>query len=870
ADVRFRSDDKVGNEYGGLAVQFGSSTGHEDDYPKLMALTKVGDSYRFDVRKQNEFAGSASTSWYVSVFKIFDENRIYAPSFTNMDLRITEETEIEITSPNTDSHPETEIWYSLDGGRNWILYSGPFTVAGEGEHTILARTRNAALEGADSEGYSEITEQTYIITDNEVFELVTDASSLKENDRIVFVNAVEFTAGVENGDKTTLDNKYGADAAWYSFSKLDTGKFVTEKIEAIDDNAIPMMITVPSESNIQVFRLEYDTSASNPERPWLLNAGDINNNGADSYLRSAGEKNFGFTDLPDEIEQRQYMNAGIDISTRADYGSYRTSNYTSYNTPSVKVDVEYNAFVTFNGTNGTTNYLRFNPSGNDPHFQAYKENRDSKDAPTQNTWPVRIYRATKRVLPPTVTVYDATAADNKAYETEIETFNNAVRVVIRHNPKTDEGTDLLYSWSKSLNNAPVLSEYLPAEPEDAEEIQLRVDGDKVQMLINGEWKSIDGLSSIEGRHVLRAVAADEMNASESLPRLINFQCAKPLVAKAADSNAVSVTRPTVFTQNAAYYYAYDDDEMVIDDDHRINYVEGTVDFETIAFDGHEKVRVVAVKKGYANSEEAVYTPYTFTPRAHAIQLLELTDEGKENFKALLDDNDKNFISDNAPCYVTYRTIPNGQFYLLKETGLGVEGEFEMAACNDNVAARELIDYRPVNAQSARVNVKFTTDYYVHVLDETEFNATLGETAAVGEAKVYVNGSTNGRPAQAATFKLNGEDRTYHGILLKRRGRIGTIVLKSEITYNVVNDENAEETYVENGYDQITPVIPSVYGGHYAYVYSQDEQDLNETYPTDFLKFKVESRIKKNADGSWAQSEVLIPTADLNPRHFNAV
>lgn len=875
ADVRFRSlaVDGQGNEYGGVTVQFGSATGHEETYPKLMALTRTADGYRFDVRKDADFKGSASSSWYVSIFKLFDENYLYAPSFTNMDLRITEETEIEITSPNSDTHPDTEIWYSLDGGNTWTLYTGAFTIAGEGEHHIMARTRNAALNGTDADGYSEITEQTYIITDNEVFELVTDTSSLKENDRIIFVNAIEFTAGVRNtdgtpiADRTQLDNKYGADADWYSFAKLDGGKFITEGIDAIDDNDVPQMITVPSESNIQVFRLEYDTSAANPERPWLLNAGDIDGKGADSYLRSSGEKNFGFTSLPDDIEQRQYMNCGIEISTLSDYGYYRTSNYTSYNSPGAKEDIESNAFVTFNGPNGTTNYLRFNPSGTDPHFQAYKENSDSKNQPTQNTWPVRIYRATKRVLPPTVTVYDAQDED-KAYETEIETFNNAVRVVIRHNPKTDEGTDLRYSWSKSMANAPVLSEYLAADPVDAEEIQLLVDGDKIEMLMDGEFKAIDELPDIEGKHVLRAVAVDEMNASESLPRLINFQCAKPILGKAEESDAVSVTRPAIFTQDAVLYYAYDNDAMVIDDAHMVNYVAGTTDYETIPFEGHEKVRVVAVKKGYKQSEEAVYTPYTFTPRAHAIQLLELTAEGKANFAGLLDEADANFIKADEPCYVTYRTVPNGQFYLLREDNLGVEGEFELAACNDNAAARELIDYRPQNSSQDKVNVKFTTDYYVHVLDEDDFHKTVGDDA-VPTAKIFVNSSTSGRPAQAATFKLNGEDKTYHGVLLKRHGAIGTLVLKSEVTYNIVNN-GSTETYVENGYDEITPVIPSVYGGHYAYVYSQEEQDLNAIYPTDFLKFKVESRVKKNADGSWAESEVLIPTAELNPRHFDAV
>ena len=859
-DVRFLSQaaDGRGNEYGGITAQFGSASGNEETYPKLMALTRSGDGYRFDVRSDADFKGAAASSWYVSVFKIFDKNHLYAPSFSNLDLRITEETPIEITSPNSDNNPETEIWYSINGGSDWILYNGPFTVSGEGEFTLLARARNAALEGGDSEGYSETVSQTYVITFDEVFELVTDASTLKENDRIVFVNAIPM-----NDDHIEGTASIDLGTGWFSPTEIDGGKFKAECVNVFDNNEIPQLVSVPSDSKIQVFRLEYDTSAANPERPWLLNAG-VDEDGDARYLYSSSAKYLAFKNLPDNISERQYMNVGFDISTVSDYKSYRTSNGTSFGSGTKdedKIAVEYNAFVSFNGTS-ISNTVRFNPTGS-LHFNGYDKN--TKESPTQNTWPVRIYRATKRVLPPTVTVFDA-AAEDKAYGSEIDTFNNAVRVVIRQNPRTDdESAELLYSWSKTVENAPVLSEYLNAVPADAEEIELYVDGNKIQMKINGHFTDIDELSSIEGTHVLRAVAATDLNASESLPRVINFQCTKPVLSKADTDNAVKVTRPATYTVNATLYYAYDDEEIVTDEAHRIKYVAGTTDYETIAFDGHDKVKVIAVKAGYENSEVAVYTPYTFTPRAHAIQLLELTAEGKENFKALLADDAKAFIDDDKPCYVTYRTVETGQFYLLKETGLGVDGEFELAACTDNEAARKLIDYRPANAQMDKVNVKFTTDYYVHVLDESDFFATVGEDAIVKEAKIYVNNSTNGRSAQAATFKLNGEDKVYHGMLLKRYGAIGTIVLKSEIEY-----EANGETYVENGYDQITPLIPSVYGGHYAYVYSQEEQGLSEAYPTDFLKFNIESRVKKNDDGSWATSEVLIPTADLNPRHFNAV
>lgn len=852
ADVRFHSiaESDYGNEYGGVTVQFGSPDGHETDYPKLMALTRTGaDSYRFDVRKEADFTAATPSSWYVSIFKVFDPTMLYAPSFTNLDSRVTPETKIEITSPNTENNPETEIWYSMDGGATWTKYTEAFVISEIGTYTIQARTRNANLTGGDADGYSDIVTQTYIVTDNEIFELVTDASTLKENDRVIFVNAIKFPYGAEGS------------SGWYAPTTFDSsnGRFESTSVEPVDPNeAIPMQLTVPSESNIQVFRLEYDTSAKDPARPWLLYA-----NGHKKYLRSAKEKSFELVDLPDDVDSRQYLNAGFEIGTVNDFNVYN-KNGNNYNT-GAKGNVEHKLTATFNGISMKT-HIRFNPQGGE-RFRGYDVANDG-----QNTWPTRIYRAAKRVLPPTVTVYDATAEGDKAYETEIETFSNAVRVVIKHNPNTDKGADLLYSWSQSKENAPVLSEYLEAEPKDAAEIQLRVDGNSIEIFRNGSFGNIDGLATIEGNHVLRAVTTDGINTSASLPRIINFKCSKPVVSKGT-GNAVQVTRPGGYTIGARLYYSYDDEPIVEDEAHRLNYASGSTMFEQIPFDGHSKVNVQAVKDGYEPSDIAVYTPYTYVPRAHAVQLLELTDEGKAEYAKLLGSDAEGFI-DETPCYVTNRTVETGQFYIIKESG----DELLMTPCTDNVKARELKDYRPANTSAAKVNVKWTTDYYVHVVDEDALLSAIGGAEKLGNgdnavddgeivAKIFVNGSADGIGTKRSTFMLNGVPKVYHGALLKRHGAIGTIMLNSTVEYTV-KAETGDENYAESGSDQITPLIPSVYGGSYAYTYSQEPQDLTRDYPTDFLKFKVESRVKKNDDGTPSESEVLIPTSEVDPRHLD--
>lgn len=848
ADVRFRTatNSDYGNEYGGVTVQFGSPDGHELDYPKLMALTRTGaDSYRFDVRKEADFKAAAtasSGSWYVSIFKVFDPKMLYAPSFTNLDSRVTPETKIEITSPNTENNPETEIWYSMDEGATWTKYTEPFTIPTMGTYNVWARTRNANLTGGDEDGYSDIVKQTYIVTDNEIFELVTDASTLKENDRIVFVNAINFPYCEET------------ETGWYAAAQFNTDLFEPESVEPVDaSEAIPSQIIIPSESSIQVFRLEYDTSAKNPDRPWVLFANGHEN---PVYLRSAAAKKFELASLPETIDDRQYFNVGFDIATSVDFGSYGKTNNNYWTNDNLKTDVEANATVTFNGRS-VKNFIRYNPNGNPSRFRAY--DNGGKGTPSNTTWPVRVYRATKRVLQPTVTVYDAVEADGGAYESTIETFGNAVRVAIQHNPKTDEGTNLLYSWSAKKENAPVLSEYLKAVPETAKSITLLVDGNSIQILADGEYVDIDGLANIDGRHILRAVASDGINTSPSLPRAINFKCIKPVLAKGEGSN-VDVKRPDVYTHDARLYYAYDDNEVTEDEAFRVNYIEGTTELAPIPFDGHDKVKVVAFKDGYEPSDAAVYTPHTFTPSAKAVQLMELTDEGKA---AMAEYCEAGFI-DEEKVYVTSEQL-DGTAYVVKERG----GVLKLTAITDFDKASGVIKYLPEKPGDAKVNAKWTTDYYVEVVDETAMTEAIG-AANITEVMVYVNGSTTGQAAQRVAVTAADGTKYFRSLLLKRGGAIGTIMLSSTMSY-VVQGSLGNEVYNETGAGQITPYIPTAYGGSYTYDYSRDEQDLTGKYAGDFLKFEVESRVKKDASGiDWDKSEVLIPTNKVTPHHLDAV
>lgn len=859
ADLRLRStvSSEYGNEYGGLTVQFGVAEGESDTYPKFMALTKTaGGDYQFDVRAAADFTAADPSSWYVSIFKAFDPNLLYAPSFATIDAIVTPDTGVEIISANSATHPDTEIWYSIDGGTTWEKYTAPFYLTEVGNtYTVQARTRNASLTGGDAEGYSGIVSKTYTVTDMEIYELVTDASTLKENDRVIFVNAIYFPYGEEGS------------SGWYAPTTFDTdGRFNSTWVAPVDaSEAIPTQLMVPSDAGIQAFRLEYDTSATDENRPWLIYAV-----GKEKYLRSAEAKKFELVDLPGTVEERQYLNAGFEIGTVNDFNVYNKSG-TDYNTGE-KGEVEYKLTATFNGLDSVQTHIRFNPQGG-LRFRGYDVYHNGS-----GTWPTRMYRTTKRVLPPTVTVYDATVEGDKAYSSQVTTYSNPVRVLIKNNPRSDKGVYMMYSWSESLDAAPVLSEYQSAVPPTAEDIELLVDGNSIKIKDGEAFVGIEALPTIEGKHILRAVTTDGSAISSSLPRTVNFKCAKPVLSKGEGDN-VNISRPEAYTIGATLYYAYDEENFVIDDAHKVSYVDDTNEFAPIAMGEHSKVKVVAVKEGYADSDVAVFTLHTYTPQAHAVQLLELTDAGKTNYAGLLGNAEEGFIEETGKCYVTYRTVESQPFFLLKEAA---DGTLLMAKCNNTAAARELAEYRPTNT-TGKVNVKWTTDYYVFVADEDDMLTSIGGAGVLGNGdatvddgeivtNVYVNGATTPIAGQKATVDMGDETtKTYYGAIVRQNGAIGTITLRSTLAYSIYNGEGAAaDDYSEEGFGQITPLIPSVYGCDVAYEYDVDAESLASKYATDFVKLNVESRVKKDGEGKASVSAALLPTAEAAPRHLKAV
>ena len=355
------------------------------------------------------------------------------------------------------------------------------------------------------------------------------------------------------------------------------------------------------------------------------------------------------------------------------------------------------------------------------------------------------------------------------------------------------------------------------------------------------------------------MASDGINTSPSLPRAINFKCIKPVLAKGEGSN-VDVKRPDVYTHDGRLYYAYDDNEVTEDEAFRVNYIEGTTELAPIPFDGHDKVKVVAFKDGYEPSDVAVYTPHTFTPSAKTVQLMELTDEGKA---AMAEYCEAGFI-DDGKVYVTANQL-DGTAYVVKER----DGVLKLTAITDFDKASGVIKYLPEKPGDAKVNAKWTTDYYVEVVDETAMTEAIG-AANITEVMVYVNGSTTGQAAQRVAVTAADGTKYFRSLLLKRGGAIGTIMLSSTMSY-VVQGSLGNEVYNETGAGQITPYIPTAYGGSYTYDYSRDEQDLTGKYAGEFLKFEVESRVKKDASGiDWDKSEVLIPTNKVTPHHLDAV
>ena len=265
--------------------------------------------------------------------------------------------------------------------------------------------------------------------------------------------------------------------------------------------------------------------------------------------------------------------------------------------------------------------------------------------------------------------------------------------------------------------------------------------------------------------------------------------------------------------------------------------------------------------------------YKATPlvESKAMQLLEITAIGKTKFASYLGSENAGFI-DESPCYVINEAGIGGQYYVMKESG----NEIKLAALTENMEVRALIDYRPTSATSDGVNVKWTTDYLVQVLEESEFARVVGGATFVGNGDdaiseeeisgaVYVNGSLDGVAFKRVSVNEGELTKTYRCAKVAREGVVGTADIEIAIQYTLsgVNTEKRRQI-------SVTPKLPGVYGGWYTYIYDEDDASLADTYATDFVKLKVKSNVQQDGLGNPIESEVLVPATEVSTRYFNAV
>lgn len=267
----------------------------------------------------------------------------------------------------------------------------------------------------------------------------------------------------------------------------------------------------------------------------------------------------------------------------------------------------------------------------------------------------------------------------------------------------------------------------------------------------------------------------------------------------------------------------------------------------------------------------IYYKATALSESKAMQLLELTAIGKTKFASYLGSENAGFI-DESPCYVTNEAGIGGQYYVMKESG----NEIKLAALTENMEVRALIDYRPTSATSDGVNVKWTTDYLVQALEESEFARVVGGATLVGNGDeaiseeeisgaVYVNGLLDGIALKRVSVNEGELSKVYRCAKVAREGVVGTDDIEVAIQYTLsgVNTEKSRQI-------SVTPMLPSVYGGWYTYTYEEDDASLADTYATDYVKLKVKSNVQQDGMGNPKESEVLVPTSEVSNRHLNAL
>lgn len=814
------------------------------------------------------------------------------------------------------------------------------TISATGRVTPIAQGTaivSATVEGTDK--YGTTTETTTIrVTDStapagyDVFEMVKKGDQLRENEQFIIVSGEPFNPEAAVDDLTKEGGLYYALTPYHTIDTEVRKYYEAVPIDFPDGDYSGERLMVSDDSYVLRLNKQFDTSAKNPNYPFLFQVMnedvDYNKDGVildtdnptlgsgnnerifQRYIQVKEAKLFSFVDLPKNIDERGMMNGNIRVLDPAEIEGYTEEDYidikktggTNYSgTMGVFTD---KGEIIFNGTDGNQYFVRFNPSGNAAHFNVYALDKTYVESTRskQSTFPIRIYRLANRVEKPSITVYPAEpVASETAYEGG-QTYNNKVRVVIEQHPKTSKGAILMRQWQDEKFK-PALPDYVPFSEN---QITVFVDGNKV---VDENDKPVH---YIDETRTLFAVSNLEDVYSESASATFNFKTAAPRISKPTKENGqitVRITRPANYTKDAVYYYVISEDNskpsVKFNQDGSVISFNGTaIDPWTgteedtngsVTFAEGETLWVGSFKSGY-ESTLVEYNNLTAFPECRPMQLLRLTDEGRE---LLLDPRDfktedifGGHYDKDKPLYINYRNdlvneadgsiaeSDNHYHYMIQRdhsygssNGRQVWIEQISEAQFKKIFGENFINVDDNHAK----NFEWTSDFYVFALNEADFNKNfenLGEMTfdspeVVTSDRTFtaLENSFKRKPTNAdGSYKEDATAETvkYYGAMMENQGKLGAKTITTQLKY-YVGDERKEfntETTAE-----VAPKIPSVYGFTYEYQYDRDEAPslTEDNEDTEFVKLSVPSAVEGQGN-----SEVLIPINELNSRHLNLV
>lgn len=840
---------------------------------------------------------------------------------------------------NTNNLPL--IYSSSDESVVTISQTGKITPVAQGTATISAKA-----EGTDTYNTNTVT-ATIRVTDSEapvgydVFEMVKKGDQLRENEQFIIVSGEPFNPEAGVHSYTKEGGQYYALTPYRQIDSQVRDYYQAVPVEFPDGDESGERLLVADDAQVLRLSKQYDTSGADPANPFLFQVmnEDIDLNNDDEicdtdnptttsgnneringrYIQVKRAKLFSFVDLPENFEDRGMMNGNIRILdpeqlegyTEEDYIDIKCTSLTnnSKNYSGTKgVFTDKGEILFKNSTDGKQYFVRFNPTGIVPHFNVYEldTSYNSETRSKQGTFPFRIYRLANRVEKPSITVYpEEPVASDIAYEEGV-VYNNKVRVVIEQHPKTSPEAKLMRQWQKEGRN-PALPDY---ESFNQDQVIVYVDGHVVVDEEDNVLRYIDpDFNTATAQRTLFAVSNLDDVYSESAEATFNFKTSAPRITKVdtdAEGNLnVRVSRGSNYTKDAVYYYMNSDGdskpEVTFNQDGTVNTANGelvevwTGDAEDtttgiVQLPAGQVMWVGAFKAGYQPTW-VQYTNNTVFPECRPMQLLRLTDEGRD---LLL--NDKDFdkgsifggnYDPSKPLYINYRND------LVNEDGTVEESDHHFHymiqrdhAYNESSDRRVWIEqiseaqfqsifgtnYINVDPEHAK-NYQWTSDFYVFALNEAEFTANFTEKILFDSPQVITPDRTYTtlhntfvrKPTNSdGTYKTGekAEEVSYYGAMVENDGKLGAKTLTTTVEYMV-----DDKIYDTEATAEIAPRIPAMTGFNFEYQYEREpEPSFKDVNPdADFAKIKVPSAI----EGRDA-TEALIPIEDLNCRHLNMV